>query len=448
MRLLRFISVLILLPIAAVAQQTLSLGDAVRTALEKSPLHAAAFAETKVAKASVGEVRAGLFPRVSFSELATRGNDPVYVFGTKLRQQRFTMADFALDKLNTPTPIGNFSSRFSGQWRLFDSMQNTKSIERARIMNDAASQQLARADQELIAHVVQTYYGALLAQKRVALAEDELKTANSIMNDSKAHVESGMATESDLLSAQVVVGSRNEELIRARNDLAYSLSELAVTLGLPSDSNLVLQDLLSEKLLPAPELSALEREALQQRPDLQRVLKQQLAQKQSVSIAKAAFGPRLDAFGSWEADSHSLGWNGGNNWTAGLELQVDLLNGGAKKAQLDREKAQAEQIEALRRAYEDHVRLEVRRAYYDHDSARQQMNVAKSASEQAKESLRILQNRYGAGLATVTDLLRAEESAHKMQTDYWEAVSRVQTSYTNLELASGSLTAKSPVVTQ
>ena len=39
-------------------------------------------------------------PHLSFSETATRGDDPVYVFGSKLRQQRFTTADFALNKLN------------------------------------------------------------------------------------------------------------------------------------------------------------------------------------------------------------------------------------------------------------------------------------------------------------------------------------------------------------
>lgn len=447
MRLLRFMSVFVLLPFVAAAQQPISLGEAVRVALEKSPVHKAAFTEVKAAKAGVGEVRSSLFPKITFSELATRGNDPVYVFGTKLRQQRFTAADFALDQLNTPTPVGNFTSRFSGQWRIFDSMQNYRSVERARTMQDAASRQLERADQELIARVVQAYYGALLAKRRVSLAEDSLKTAKSIEDDSKAHVESGMATESDLLSAQVLTASRNQELVGARNDLFYAIAELSITLGMPSDTILVLQEAV-ERTLPATDVSVLEREALQRRPDLQRVLKQQIAQKQSVSIARAAFGPRLDAFGSWQTDSHSLGWNGGNNWTAGLELQFDLFTGGAKKAQLEREQATAEQMEALRHIYEDRVRLEVRRAYYDHNSATQQMNVAKSASEHAKESLRILQNRYSAGLATVTDLLRAEEASHKTQTDYWEAVSRVQTSYANLELASGSLTPDSPVVTQ
>jgi hypothetical protein len=60
-------------------------------------------------------------PHLNFSETATRGDDPVYVFGSKLRQQRFTTADFALNQLNTPLPIGNFSTRFAGSWNLFNS---------------------------------------------------------------------------------------------------------------------------------------------------------------------------------------------------------------------------------------------------------------------------------------------------------------------------------------
>jgi len=47
----------------------------------------------------------------------------VYVFGTKLTQRQFTAADFALNKLNTPTPLDNFETRFDGQWRLFDQGQ-------------------------------------------------------------------------------------------------------------------------------------------------------------------------------------------------------------------------------------------------------------------------------------------------------------------------------------
>ena len=98
----------------AAEPSALTLQQAVRIALEKNPLRKAAIADRRVAWADVREARSVLLPRLTFSETATRGNDPVYVFGSELRQQRFTTADFTLNKLNTPLPIGNFSTRFGG----------------------------------------------------------------------------------------------------------------------------------------------------------------------------------------------------------------------------------------------------------------------------------------------------------------------------------------------
>jgi outer membrane protein len=437
---------LLLIPAIALPQQPITLGEAVRLALEKNPLRKAAMAETRAASAGIRQVRAGLLPQVMFSEAATRSNDPVFVFGTKLRQQRFTAADFALNQLNTPAPIGDFSSKFSGQWRVFDSFQNYRSIERARKINDASHDQLERTDQELIAQVVEAYYAALLATRKVAVAEDALRTAKSIEEHSRNRVQSGMAVDADLLSAQVLAAAREQELIRARNDLSYARVALAITIGISTEVWPSPAEVSVDRSLPATDITSLERAALQQRPDLRRLRNEQSAQQQSVSMAKSAFGPRLDAFGSWQTNSHSLGWNGGNSWTAGVELQIDLFAGGAKVAQLQREKANSERIAATRSAFEDQVRLDVRRAFYDHDSARQQVAVAKAATAQAEESLHILRNRYEAGLATVTDLLRVEEAAHRAQSDYWDAVYRNQTSYANLQLAAGTLSADSVLV--
>jgi outer membrane protein TolC len=124
-----------------------------------------------------------------------RGNDPVFVFGSRLRQQSFTLADFALNRLNTPTPISNFSSRFSGQWSLFDGLQSWHGVSRAKYMKQAAEQQLDRSDQELIYQAVQAYYGTLLAQRQVQVAEAGLETAQAIEASSRARVESGMVVE-------------------------------------------------------------------------------------------------------------------------------------------------------------------------------------------------------------------------------------------------------------
>lgn len=446
----RTMAMVLLLTTAACAQsQTVTLREAVQIALEKNPVRKAAIADTHAAAAGVKEAQSALFPRIVFSETAMRGNDPVYAFGTRLRQQRFTAADFALNRLNTPSPIGNFSTRFAGQWNVFDSFAKYKNIGRARDMQSAATRQLERTEQELVFQVVEAYYGLLLAIRNEEVAEQAAKTADALLERSKARHESGLVVQSDFLSAEVNAASRQQQLIQARNSISVARAQLSAALGLAADSEWQPAEALAETQFPVVSLVELEQRALADRPDLKRIAAEQAAQEKSVSAAKSAFGPKLNVFAGWEADNPTLlAGGGGNNWTGGVELSFDLFSGGQKAAQLSREKAVRERVNAFRQVAENGVRLEVRRAFYDADSARQQVQVAQAATEQARESLRINQNRYESGLANITDLLRVEEESRRVQTDYWAAVYRYRTSYARLQLAIGALNPSSPVVTQ
>ena len=425
----------------------LTLQKAVNISLEKNPERKAAIADTKAASADVEQARSVLWPHVTFSEAATRGNDPVYVFGSELRQQRFTAADFALNVLNAPTPYGNFATRFGGTWNLFDSLGSWRAVNRAERVKQAAGHQLERTDQEIIFRVVDSYYGVLLARKQLEVAEQSFKTAQAILDRSKDRFESGVVVESDSLSAQVRLATRKQELIRARNNLALAGAQLSTAMGLSTETVFDPAEALAERNLPATSLEEAEKQAVEMRPDLKRVRSEEAAQQQSVAIAKSAFGPRVNAFAGWEADNPTfVAGGGGNNWLAGIEVQFDLFQGGAKRALLSRERAMQEKIVAAKEMASDAVRLEVRRAYYDVDAARQQIEVARATIAEAQESLRINQNRYDSGLSTITDLMAAEEAARRSQTDYWEAVYRYHTGYANLELASGILNPQSPVV--
>jgi outer membrane protein len=431
----------------AAESSTLTLQQAAMIALEKNPLRKAALADTRVASADIREARSVLMPRLTFSETATRGNDPVYVFGSKLRQQRFTAADFDLNKLNTPLPFGNFSTRFGGSWNLFDSFASWHGVNRARQMNEAAGHQLARTEQEIVFRVVDSYYQLLLATKQLEVAEQAGKTAQSIMDRSQARFDSGLVVESDLLTAKVRMAGRQQELIRARNNLELARAQLSTAMGVPVDSLFQPAEALAERTLPVPALQEVEKHALANRPDLKRIQSEEAAQQQSVAIAKSSFGPRVNAFAGLEMDNPTfVGGGGGNNWLGGVEVQFDIFQGGAKRAELSRERALQERVTAMKQVASDGVRLEVRRAYYSLDSARQEIEVARATIAQAQESLRINQNRYDDGLTTITDLLGAEEATRRSQTDYWEAVYRFHTSYANLELAGGILNPQSPVV--
>lgn len=456
MRLIRQITFMtaagVMLLSTALAQSSappLTLHDAASIALEKNPLRKAALADTKAASAGVREAQSLLMPHVTFSEQAARGNDPVYVFGSKLRQQRFTSDDFSLNKLNTPLPYGNFTTRFGGTWNLFDSFASWRGVDRAKEMNVAAGRQLERTEQEILFRVVQSYYGVLLAAKQLEVAEQSEKTAKSIADRSQARYDAGLVVESDLLSAKVRLAGRDQDLIRSRNNLELARAQLNVAMGVSVDALYQIGDALTEQNLTASSLLELEQQALATRPDLKRIEAQQSVQELSVAIAKSSFGPRLSAFAGWEMDNPTfVAGGGGNNWLGGIELQIDLFQGGAKRAALSREHANLEKVQALKQEASVAVRLEVRQAYYDQDASRRQAEVARTAIAQAQENLRIDQDRYDGGLLTITDLLSAEEGARRTQLDYWQSIYQFHVSYANLDLACGTLNLQSPVVTQ
>ncbi|NWG14238.1 MAG: TolC family protein, partial [Acidobacteria bacterium] len=77
-------------------------------------------------------------------------------------------------------------------------------------------------------------------------------------------------------------------------------------------------------------------------------------------------------------------------------------------------------------------------------SAAEQVEVTVAAEAQSEESLRILKNRYDAGLATMTDLLAAQSERSAARTALAEAVYHHRMSHAQLEYAAGILSPTSP----
>ena len=111
-----------------------------------------------------------------------------------------------------------------------------------------------------------------------------------------------------------------------------------------------------------------------------------------------------------------------------------------KRAQLAQESAAKQRIDAQLTASQQHVRLEVSQAHIHRQTAELSLDTAQAAMDQSAESLRILKNRYGAGLATITDLLRAEDAERQSQSKYWQAVYGNAMAYAELLYATGTLT--------
>jgi outer membrane protein TolC len=421
---------------AQTAQMTLR--QAIEQALGQNLEITAAHADEKAASASSFLARTALLPQLNFIEEISRGNDPVYAFGTRLRQQQFTQADFALNALNRPQPIGNFSSRFSGSWTAFDSFKTERTIRSADLFKKSSASSAQAVNQRIAFQVVKAYQSVLYAERQIDVARHEQETAEALLASTDERVRAGLAVESDRMSAAVNVAARQEELIAAQGELELAWAELREAMGKPELASSALQPIEPHKFAQL----ALEENlatAAKTRPDLMALGEAQSAQAAAVGATKSEFGPRVSAYGNWEQDQSPTAGAGGDNWVAGVQITVDILPVG-KRAQLARESAAKEKIDAQAALLREHLRLEVTQAHIHQQAAELTLETARAAMDQAAESLRILKNRYNAGLATITDLLRAGDAERESQSSYWRAVYGNTLAHAELLYATGTLT--------
>jgi outer membrane protein TolC len=203
---------------------------------------------------------------------------------------------------------------------------------------------------------------------------------------------------------------------------------------------------LTPAALPEAELLEQEKTALAQRPETRQTrLAASLVQTQAAS-AKTSYLPQVFVRGVFEADRERFVTRGGANWLAAAGLRWNLFNGYADKARIEEASHLLRRAQANQNRMDSAVRLEVRRAWEDLRAAQVRIEVATAAVEMARESLRITKNRYEAGLATVTDLLRNETALLEAGTRHLAAVHDQRVSAVALAAAAGTLNVDSEVL--
>jgi outer membrane protein TolC len=425
--------------IGAGAQTTkLTLRQAIDRAMGQNPEAAVAGADEKEASSLARLERTYLLPQLSFTEDISRGDDPVYAFGMRLRQRQFTQADFALNQLNRPQPMGNFAARFSGTWMAFDSFKTQRAIHGTDLMRKSAESSAKAVDQKIILHVVQAYESVLYAERETDVAQHEQETAEALLSTVTDHVKAGLAVESDRMSAEVSVATRRQELIAAQGDLEVAWAQLREAMGDAELQAVALQPI-EAHTFPAQALDQELATAAKTRPDLAALRDAQSAQSTAVGAAKSSYGPHVSTYGNWEEDRGALTSSGGSNWVAGVQVGIDILPFG-KRAELEREKSKKQRADAQLAVYQQQVRLAVSQAHIHRKTTELSMVTARAAMDQAAESLRILRNRHGAGLATITDLLRGKDAEIESQSSYWHSVYGNASAYAELLYATGTLT--------
>ncbi len=418
--------------------QTISLRKAIEMAVTTNPQVAVAKARHAEAKAGVQSARSALFPKIGASETFIDSTDPVFAFGARLRQGRFTAADLTLNNLNYPPPTTDFTSTAGATWMLFDSGRTLNQVRAARSGTAAAEEQAISAVQNVSFHVIRAYYRALLAdQEKIAIAA-AVARARSFAKQAHDRVDAGTALDADGMQADVELSQREQEFAEADSNARLAYAELSGILGDSSKTfALVIPVGTPEPITDS--LDELQLRALRSRPDLLAAQKEIAGAKRSVSASREAYGPQLSTFGNVEADNPHLTGGGNTNWTVGAKAQIQLFDGGERRSQLSKATAQREIAEANYKQAEIQAGLEVKQAYYGRQTAERQYAISDEMLRKSRETLRTSMDRYTTGLATITEVLREQEQLRDMELARVQSLYRWWIADAQLQLATGEM---------
>ncbi len=391
-------------PSAGAAQERLSLQQAVGATLANNPDLRAARAAQRESAAHADEAVAAYLPRVDLVEAWQRGNNPVFVFGSLLSQQRFTAANFALDALNHPDPLTNYHGAIMVDQPVYDA-QRIGGIRSAGLGKQIAAFSVAEAEADLALAATRAYGEALQASAGRAAASAAVAAAQEDLARAERARDVGMATESDVLSLRVHLAQIQEREIRSASGLAIATAQLNRLMGAPLDRELTLEEP-APVPTPLPTREDTEQALLRDRPALKRATLQLSLAESARKTAKAAFLPQVYLQGQYEYNGHTF-TERATAWMFAGQLRWNLFAGGGDSARLRAATEAEARANAERASAESGLRLEAWTTRAQLESATAREAVGRTAVLQARESQRIIRDRYEAGMAGVNDVLRA-----------------------------------------
>jgi len=428
-----FATLFVALP--ASAQSPLSLSEAIARAKAHNPDAGAAAAAEREAAERVTQVRSGYLPKVDFAESWQRGNNPVFVFSSRLAQRQFSEADLALDALNHPDATNNFRTAVSVEQSLFDRTVSAN-VRAASIGRDMAATGKRLVDHDLTAAVTDAFGRVLIAAATVRSAAAAVEAARADRELAGNRRDAGRVTDADVLQLDVYLARTLEQQVQTTSDEAVARARLNQLMGEPLSTMFSLDLTLPAITIDIGHPAGLEEEAVRNRPDLVLARQQERLAAASVDAARAAFLPRVTAQGGWELNGSA--WNSrSSSWVAGAVARINLFNGFADKARLAEAREQATRRAIEKSKAETMARLDVQIAIARLEAARASEAVGRAAADQARESRRIIRDRYESGLTDAAMLLRSADAVQQADAQQIAARVNVLTATATLQRAIG-----------
>ena len=343
------------------------------------------------------------------------------------------------------------------EYLLFDFGKREAKVDAATAQKLAAGANFIQANQEVAFRVASGYYKLLTAQERLQAAQETLKTAQTTQDAAEHQLDNGRATLPDVLNARAETSQAVFDLESADGDERIARVALAEVIGVEPSPNIAID---AQKSAPLPEsltlsIDALIDRALSDRPDLIAQAAAIRAADDAVRAAKAEYRPKIVLSGSaaqtsvWPtADYGELGAASQPTWSASLEVQWRIFDGGARKNELSIAESKRREAQDEMTEKHDQATREVWTAYIAFRTALRKQEAAVSLLESANTSYSASLDAYKYGVKNLIDVVTAEKQLAQARLSSVSARSQLLLEAVNLEFVTGNLLRSLPPATK
>ncbi|MDB4874748.1 MAG: outer rane efflux protein [Gemmatimonadetes bacterium] len=417
--------------------QRLSLGEAARLAAAQTAGVQSATARVDEAQARVRQSRAALLPQIEAT--------PNYTSHT------LNSATFGFDFPAAPgqKPLLDPNGQIIGPVKLWDlrgqvtqSLYDPTARERvkaARAGVTAASADVAIAAEQSATNAASIYVRALRNDAALQARLADSTIAAELLGIARDQLAAGVGVGLDVTRAQSQLAAARAQLIAARNDRGRVRLDLLRALNLPLDTRLELTDSLASLPLPevADEVAAVD-VAVRSRPDIRAADAQLAAAQQQLAAIRATRLPTVGVFGNdgpiGTGLNHLL-----NTYTYGVQLTWPIFEGGRREGLTQEQEAVARDIDIRRRDLRQQVAVDVRSAFLDIASAREQVDAARERQRLAEMEVQQARERFSAGVAGNADVVTALSTLNSARTGLIDALTAYQAARVSLARAEGTV---------
>ncbi|CAI8962819.1 efflux transporter outer membrane subunit [Pseudomonas sp. IT-P4] len=260
--------------------------------------------------------------------------------------------------------------------------------------------------------LVQNYLQLRVIDGQKRLLQDTVEAYRRSLKMTENQYRAGVSGKDAVAQAQTQLKGTEADMVDLIWQRAQFENAIAVLIGLPPAQFSLAE---SQDIPQLPQVPlALPSQLLERRPDIASAERSVMAANANIGVAKAAYYPdlTLSMNGGYSSSTYS-NWISLPNrfWSVGPQLAMTLFDGGQRSAEVDRsEAAYDETVAKYRQTVLDGFR-EVENFLVQLKVLQDEAVVRQQALDAARESLRLTQNQYKAGLIAYIDVVVTQAAA-------------------------------------